>query len=66
MTAFPNGDLTAPVADTASIKEELFDNVSDSNASNPPPPRDASESYRGGSPDAEGEEDDFAIENGVK
>lgn len=69
MTALPNGDLTAPVADTTSIKEELFDNVSDSNASNPHhPPRDASESDKADSPDvdAEGEEDDYAIENGVK
>ncbi|EYE91202.1 chromatin-remodeling ATPase CHD1 [Aspergillus ruber CBS 135680] len=62
MAAVANGDMASPVFDTASAQDEFAGNDSDSNASHPP--RDASESYEAGSPDADGDEEEFTIENG--
>ncbi|ODM21846.1 hypothetical protein SI65_02690 [Aspergillus cristatus] len=64
MAAVANGDMATPVFDTASAQDELAGNESDSNASHPP--RDASESYDAGSPDADGDEEEFTMENGVR
>lgn len=67
MTALPNGDVSAPVSDTMNFKDESAGPGSDINAlQSLNPAHDAPESYHDGSPDAEGEEEEFTVENGVR
>ena len=68
MTTLSNGSAAAPVSDTTSLGDDVVGNgsgVHAVHAHHPVHEHDAPGSYRDGSHDAEGEEDEFPHENGV-